>query len=121
MKLCLVIDDSSVVRKVAKRIVEDLQYVSLEAANAQDAMTQCSLNMPNVIMVDWSLPGVEGTDLIRSIRAQDDGDLPHIIYCATVNDTKAISSALSAGADAYILKPIDRTSVRDKFAEVGLA
>jgi len=94
MKFCLIVDDSSVIRKVAKRILEDLKFVAVEAESADAAIAQCRANMPDVVLVDWQMPETDTGDLIRRIREEPDGDLAHVIYCTTENDTKQISSAL---------------------------
>ena len=120
MKFCMVVDDSDVIRKVSRRIFEDLRLVPVESETAGEALETCKTNMPDIILLDWQMPETDSIEVIREIRALEDGDRPHIVYCTTENDTKSISSAFSAGASAYLMKPFDRDSVYDKLSEFGL-
>ena len=120
MKTCLVIDDSDIVRKVARRIVENLNFQASEAADGQPALDCCKAAMPEAILLDCSMPTMGSTEFLTTLREMEEGAKPIIIYCATENDTGDISRALTAGADDYVLKPFDRESIRAKFAACGL-
>ena len=120
MKICMVVDDSDVIRKVAHCILENLQMVAVEAADGQEAIDQCRAEMPDAILLDWHLPHMSGIEVIPAVRGLEDGDRPVIFYCITMHDAKNINMALSEGADHYILKPYDRDSIAEKFAEAGL-
>ena len=56
MKSCLVVDDSRVVRKVARKILEELHFVCSEAEDGKQAMEACVREMPNAILLDWNMP-----------------------------------------------------------------
>ncbi len=120
MKICLVVDDSDVIRKVAHCILEDLQMVAVEAADGQEAIDQCRAAMPDAILLDWHMPNMAGVDVIPVLRKLENGDRPTIFFCTTMHDAKTINLALSEGADHFILKPYDRDSIAAKFAEAGL-
>jgi two-component system chemotaxis response regulator CheY len=60
MPTCLVVDDSRVVRAVARRILEELQLDVSEAENGQVALDQCSDSMPDAILLDWNMPVLDG-------------------------------------------------------------
>ena len=120
MKTCLVVDDSDIVRKVARRILESLKLQTSEAGDGQAALESCKLSMPEAILLDSQMPVMGTTDFLTSLRALDDGGKPFIIYCATENDTGEIARALTAGADDYVMKPFDRESIRVKLATSGL-
>jgi two-component system, chemotaxis family, chemotaxis protein CheY len=115
MKSCLVVDDSSVVRKVARRILEDMDYVIDEAEDGQEAMDKCKVEMPDAILLDWQMPLKSGLEFLKELRAYHGGDKPRIIFCATENDIGHIAMALKAGANEYILKPFDREILESKF------
>ena len=57
MKHCLVVDDSSVIRKVARRILEDLDFFISEAEDGQQALDVCRDQMPDAILLDWNIAG----------------------------------------------------------------
>ena len=115
MKSCLIVDDSSVVRKVARRILEDMDYIVEEAEDGQDAFDKCRQEMPDAILLDWNMPIMSGLEFLKLLRAYVGGDKPHIVYCTVENDIGAIAMALKAGASDYMMKPFDRTILEAKF------
>jgi two-component system chemotaxis response regulator CheY len=120
MKTCLVVDDSSVIRKVARRILEDLDFDVSEAEDGQQALDSCRQQMPDLILVDWNMPVLGGVDFLSALRQQPAGKKPKIVFCASENDVAHIARAIRAGADDYILKPFDRDIVEAKLQEVGM-
>ncbi|MBU1336967.1 MAG: PleD family two-component system response regulator [Devosia sp.] len=115
MKSCLIVDDSSVVRKVARRILEDMDYIVEEAEDGQDAFDKCRQEMPDAILLDWNMPIMSGLEFLKLLRAYVGGDKPHIVYCTVENDIGAIAMALKAGASDYMMKPFDRSVLESKF------
>ena len=69
MKSCLIVDDSSVVRKVARRILEDIDYVVDEAEDGQEAFDKCRQEMPDAILLDWQMPVMGGLEFLKLLRA----------------------------------------------------
>ena len=121
MKHCLVVDDSRVIRKVACRILADLQFEAGEAEDGVAALAACRQQMPELILLDWNMPNMNGIEFLKSLRRERDGDHPIVVFCTTENDVAHISEALGAGADEYIMKPFDRSIIEAKLVEVGLA
>ena len=121
MKTCLVVDDSRVIRKVARRILEDLGFEVAEAGDGLEAMAWCQAVMPDVVLLDWRMPGMDGVEFVRKLRQEPGGDGPRVIFCSVENEIEAIREALDAGADEYIMKPFDGDIVASKLAHVGLA
>jgi two-component system chemotaxis response regulator CheY len=120
MKHCLVVDDSAVIRKVATRILEDLNFRASEAENGCEALDQCRVLMPDVVLLDWNMPVMDGIAFLVALRQEQGGAQPKVIFCTTENDVGHITRAISAGANEYIMKPFDRDIVEAKFHEVGL-
>lgn len=120
MKSCLVVDDSRVVRKVARRILEDLSFEIEEAEDGKVAVEACERKMPDAILLDWNMPVMSGIDFLRTLRQMEGGDLPVVVFCTTENDMKHIQEAVEAGANEYIMKPFDADIIQSKFAQVGL-
>ena len=120
MKSCLVVDDSSVVRKVVRRILEDLEFQIVEAEDGKQALEACHSQMPDAILLDWNMPNMNGYEFLLSLRKMPGGDQPKVVFCTTENDVGHIARALHAGANEYIMKPFDRDIVQTKFEEVGL-
>jgi two-component system chemotaxis response regulator CheY len=120
MKHCLVVDDSRVIRKVARRILEELRFSISEAADGKEALEVCRNAMPDAILLDWNMPVMSGIEFLRALRRQEGGTTPLVVFCTTENDMEHISEAIDAGANEYIMKPFDRDIIEAKFAEVGL-
>lgn len=120
MKTCLVVDDSRVVRKVARKILEDLEFVCTEAEDGKQAMEACAKLMPDAILLDWNMPVMTGIEFLRRLRKMSGGDQPKVVFCTTENDLSHITEALGAGANEYIMKPFDSDIIQTKFSQVGL-
>ena len=120
MKSCLIVDDSSVIRKVARRILEDLDFKITEAEDGQKALDACQGEMPDAVLLDWNMPIMDGLDFLRLMRELPGGHEPKVVFCTTENDVAHITEALRAGANEYIMKPFDREIVEAKFQEIGL-
>lgn len=118
---CLVVDDSRVVRKVARRIVEDLGFECVEAEDGVKAKEHCEQEeMPGVVLLDWNMPNMNGLEFLVELRKMPGGDQPKVIFCTTENDMAHIQQAMQAGANEYIMKPFDNDIIRNKFSQVGL-
>lgn len=120
MKTCLVVDDSKVVRKVARRIVEDLGFQAIEAEDGIIALDECKKAMPDCVLLDWNMPNMSGIEFLKELRKEDKGNDPIVIFCTTENDMSFITTALEAGANEYIMKPFDSDIIQTKFEQVGL-
>ncbi len=120
MKSCLVVDDSRVVRKVARRIVEDLGFSCDEAEDGQKAYEHCSKQMPDAILLDWNMPVMSGIEFLEKLRAMPNGQTPKVVFCTTENDMAHIQRAMTAGANEYIMKPFDGDIIQSKFSQIGL-
>lgn len=120
MKSCLIVDDSKVVRMVAKKILEELGFETSEAADGQEAIDRCSEGMPDGVLLDWNMPVKSGIEFLRELRAMPGGDAPKVVFCTTENDIDHIQEALESGANEYIMKPFDSEIIQAKFSQVGL-
>jgi len=120
MKTCLIVDDSSVIRKVARRILEGLEFQIAEAEDGEQALESCRGQLPEAILLDWNMPRMDGFEFLRALRRLPGGDRPKVVFCTTENDVAHIARALHAGANEYIMKPFDKEIVEAKFQEVGL-
>src|ERR1700759_4391571 len=120
MKSCLVVDDSRVIRKVACRILEDLHFATAEAEDGIAALASCRQKMPQLILLDWNMPNMNGIEFLKTLRREREGQRPIVVFCTTENDLAHITEALTAGANEYIMKPFDRGIIEAKLAEVGL-
>ncbi len=120
MKVCLVVDDSRVIRMVARKILEELEFSVAEAADGQAAIDACKQQMPDAVLLDWNMPVMSGIDFLKSLRQMDGGDAPTVVFCTTENDIEHIQQAIAEGANEYIMKPFDSEIIQSKFRQVGL-
>ncbi|WP_142849954.1 PleD family two-component system response regulator [Telmatospirillum sp. J64-1] len=120
MKSCLIVDDSKVIRMVAKKILTELSFATVEAEDGQVALDACKKAMPDAVLLDWNMPVMNGIDFLRELRKLPEGGKPVVVFCTTENDIEHIQEAISAGANEYIMKPFDSEILQTKFAQVGL-
>ena len=121
MKYCLVVDDSAVIRKVARRILEGLQFRIAEAEDGARAIDACKGEMPDAVLLDWNMPIMDGYDFLRTLRQMPGGRRPKVVFCTTENGMGHIRAAIEAGADEYVMKPFDRETLESKLQIVGMA
>jgi two-component system chemotaxis response regulator CheY len=119
-RFCLVVDDSSTIRKVIVRLLKEMNFVVGEAETGVVALEACKLVVPELILLDWNMPEMDGITCLRALRAQNFEPRPLIVMCTTENVLPKITEALEAGADEYIMKPFDADVLRDKLAQLAL-
>ncbi len=120
MKTCLIVDDSTVVRGVLRRIVQDMGFSCMESDNGEAAYDICRAQMPDVILVDWNMPAMNGLEFLKKLRKTAGGQLPKVIFCSSESESKKIQKVMDTGADEYVMKPFDRGIIRSKFLQLGL-
>jgi two-component system chemotaxis response regulator CheY len=120
MKHILVVDDSPVVRKIAKRILKDMQFDVAEAEDGSAALRYCNAKMPDAILLDWDMPVMDGFEFLQAFRQMPEGRDSKVVFCTAQNTKSNIMKAISAGADEYIMKPFDEHILREKFEQIGL-
>ena len=113
----LVVDDSRMIRKVSRRILEGLGYEVGEAENGEEALGRCKAAMPDVILLDWNMPVMSGIEFVAALRALPGAKQPKVIFCTTNSDAPAIAAALAGGADDYVLKPFTPETLQAKLGQ----
>lgn len=119
MKSCLIVDDSKVIRKVARHILEKMAFSVSEACDGQEALDNVTRLKPDVILLDWNMPVMSGMDFLRAYRATIQSPAAKVIFCTTENGLAHIQAAIDAGADEYVMKPFDRETLESKLQIVG--
>lgn len=117
MKRCLIVDDSSVIRLVAKRILSGPEMLVAEAASAADALDICRHEMPDIIVVDYLLPDMDSCELIARLMAVEAETTPVILICMCEFDVGLLMRAKRAGAVGYTQKPFTRPQILESFRE----
>ncbi|MDB2414395.1 response regulator [Rickettsiales bacterium] len=119
-KTCLVVDDSSVVRKICRPIMENLGFTVNEAADGKEALESCNKIMPSVILLDWNMPVMDGLAFLKAFFEDKQKNGVKVIFCTTENDMAKIMEAMAAGADEYIMKPFDADIIENKLRQMGI-
>ena len=117
---CLVVDDSRVVRKAARRMLEGHGFAVSEAADGAEALAACRAALPRAVLLDWNMPVMDGLQFLRAARAEFGPDRPVVVLCTTEAGMDRIVEALEAGAQEYVMKPFDAEILRDKLVQAGL-
>ena len=113
-KLCLVVDDSATVRRVAGKILRSLEMDVDEACDGQIALQKCMCSMPDAILLDWNMPVMNGIEFLRTLRQLEGGKYPRVVFCTTNAEVEHLRQAFDAGADEYIMKPFDAATLESK-------
>ena len=120
MKSCLIVDDSKVVRKLVRRIIEEIGFEVSEAEDGQKAYEHCQAQKPDLILLDWHMPVMDGLEFLKLLRAMPDGNIPKVLFCTTESELGHIVQAMSAGADEYVMKPFDAGIIRGKLEQINM-
>lgn len=120
MKTCLTIDDSKVVRKVIIKMLNELNIESDEAEDGKVALEKCAIKMPDVILLDWNMPVINGLEFLKVLRSNKENDNVVVIFCTTENELSKIQDAISLGANEYIMKPFDIEVLKEKLTQTGI-
>ena len=119
-RICLVVDDSRVVRKVARKILEANGFAVIEAGDGKQALDTCRSGLPDCVLLDWNMPIMDGLSFLKALRKEFGPANPPVVFCTTENDLGHIEAAIQSGAQEYIMKPFDEEILTGKFAQVGL-
>lgn len=113
----LVVDDSAVMRKVLIGALGRAQINEVDqAADGQEAVDACEAGEYDLVLMDWNMPNMLGIDAVRAIRAN--GKTMPIIMVTTEAEKSRVIEALKSGANNYIIKPFEPTTIVAKIQEV---
>jgi len=119
-KTCLIVDDSKIVRKVCRSIIEPMGYTIFEAEDGKQALEIANKEPITVVMLDWNMPVMNGMEFLVALRANTAITQPQVIFCTTENEMTKIIEAMQAGANEYVMKPFDDDIIKGKFEQLGL-
>lgn len=117
----LVIDDSKPIRSILGKFLGELGFEITEAVNGKDALDklECS-GPPDLALVDWNMPEMNGLEFVRSVRANARFDQVPLMMVTTETDMERVSSALEAGANEYVMKPFTKDVILEKLQLLGM-
>jgi two-component system chemotaxis response regulator CheY len=118
-RICLLVDDSRMIRKVARRIVEGAGYTVVEAENGEEGLARCRAAMPDLVITDWNMPVMTGIEFVTALRAIPSQRQPRVVFCTTNSGARDIHKGIEAGADEYVIKPFDEAALLSRLESIG--
>lgn len=103
----LIVDDTPEIRMLLRDLLEPLALDISEAGNAEEAMVYIESRHPQIVLLDWRLPGISGIELTRQVRERRDLPQPHIIMLTANAYPENRAAAHAAGVDMFMTKPIN--------------
>ena len=111
----LLVDDSRTIRNIQKNVLAQLGYTDIaEAANGVEALDQIGAVRPDLVLIDWNMPNMDGITLVRRIRETDKA-LP-LVMCTTEAEKTRVVEAIRAGVNNYIVKPFTSETLAEKIS-----
>jgi two-component system chemotaxis response regulator CheY len=120
MKIFMIVDDSPVIRKVARRIFEGMGHVVCEAVDGLDALEKCNSSMPDAVIVDWDMPRMNGVDFITQFNLLKGSENTKVLFCTSEVNVTEMMKAKRAGCHGYIVKPFTRDILNNSLLNVGI-
>lgn len=115
MKIMLV-DDSRTMRNIQKKILSQLGYGEIEeACDGQDALSKVGAIEPDLILVDWNMPNMDGISFVKAFRGQ--GKKTPVIMVTTESEKTRVVEAIKAGVNNYIVKPFSPEMLAERVSE----
>lgn len=118
MRTILVVEDYDDVRQMLKVLLESERFRVLEAASGAEALEVLEEERPDVILMDLALPGLDGFEAIRRIRAIDGFQNTPIIVLTAYTGPSTYETAIRAGSDYFMAKPIDFDELASLLREI---
>jgi two-component system chemotaxis response regulator CheY len=117
----LVVDDSRAIRRIIGDMMRKLAFEVHEAANGLEALEKLKeIDQPDVLLVDWNMPEMNGIEFITAVRAQTQFAHVPIMMVTTETEMERMSQAFEAGANEYVMKPFDKETIADKLQILGV-
>ena len=117
----LVIDDSKAMRIILKQILQSLGGTVEEAANGKEGLEKLKMiGKPDVVLVDWNMPEMNGLDFVRAVRANPVYRTLPLMMVTTETESAKMGKALAAGANEYVMKPFTKDVILEKLKILGI-
>ncbi|MFT6268442.1 MAG: two-component system chemotaxis response regulator CheY [Alphaproteobacteria bacterium] len=115
----LVVDDFSTMRRIIKNLLKDLGFTNIqEADDGNTALPMLNQSDFDFVVTDWNMPGMQGIDLLRAIRADDKlKHLPVLMVTAEAKKEQIVAAA-QAGVNGYVVKPFTAATLKAKLEKI---
>ncbi len=117
----LIVDDSKAMRSIVGRIVKQIGFEVLEAANGVEGLEQLKTHGDvELILVDWNMPEMNGIEFLHAVRSQPGSSALKMLMVTTASDLAHINTAIEAGANEYLMKPFTKDAMVSKLQMLGI-
>jgi two-component system chemotaxis response regulator CheY len=117
----LVVDDTKTIRMILCEYLQKMGMQVVEAANGREGLERLKeMPHPDLVLVDWNMPVMNGIDFIRAVREMHIYDPLPLIMVTTNSESEHGNTALEAGANQYIQKPCTLDVLREKIRQLGI-
>ena len=117
----LIVDDSRVLRRILGAYLQQLGFEISEAGHGREALEYLSTSAcPDVVMVDWNMPEMNGLEFIQAVRSDERFKNLPLVMVTTELEMDHVATALTMGANEYVMKPFTKESLADKLQLIGL-
>lgn len=120
MPKCLIVDDSEGDRLIAQHTASSLGFSVLKASSGKQGLIVCQEQNPDFILLDWRMPEMDGAEFIKILRNSPWGKYTVVVMCSAVAQPEKIQQAISAGVDAYIIKPLTDEKLKLRLIALGV-
>ena len=117
----LIVDDSRATRTIIKKMLSEVGFEVFEAADGVEALRRLKeIDPPDVLLVDWNMPEMNGYDLVRAVRGDSQYDKVPLMMVTSETERGQMAKALAAGANEYVMKPFTKDVITEKLALLGV-
>ncbi|MCP4591316.1 MAG: response regulator [bacterium] len=112
----LLVDDSRTIRNIQKNVLAEIgQTDVVEAADGVEALARIGEQRPDLMLIDWNMPNMDGITLVRKVRETDKA-LP-LIMVTTEAEKSRVLEAVKAGVNNYVVKPFTAETLGEKIKQ----
>jgi two-component system, chemotaxis family, chemotaxis protein CheY len=112
----MLVDDSKTIRRIQRSILEQLGYTDIEdACDGQDALSRAAAFQPELILLDWNMPNMDGITFLKTFRQRD--TTTPVIMVTTEAEKSRVIEAIRAGVNNYVVKPFTPDILQQRIQE----
>ena len=119
MPKCLIADSSRMIRTLLSKTMKNFAFDTIEAESGDDVYELCLSESPDLIILDYNLPILDGIDVLYKIRGNNEMKQPKIFFCSSSDEVAKLKLSVQGGADDYIMRPFDEDIIASKLAIIN--
>jgi len=120
----LIVDDSKAMRTFLQSLAAELSFQTEEAEDGRAGLLKLIKNDPrepfDIALVDWDMPVMNGLELVQTVRRNKDFDALKLMMVTTQNSMDRVVTALDAGANDFLMKPVTKEALEEKLQILGV-